>query len=222
MGSHGQLRAALLILVTGSFVTVLAACGTPGTSGSGPTTSEVRSVDPFSRVEVGNGIGLTVHVGGAPGVEVLAEENILPLISATVEDGVLRIRATESFTTSSGVMVATSVSALDGISVLGGSQAQIEGLANEHFDITLSGGAGLAVAGRATEVSLDASGGAKADLAAFTVQIMSVRLSGGATADLSVSDLLTGTSSGAAVATVAGGAELDVQTSDSSRVTGTR
>ncbi len=89
---------------------------------------------------MGNGIGLTVQVGGAQSVEVLAQENILPLITTTVEDGVLRIHSAESFTTATEVTVATSVSALDGISVGGGSQAQIEGLASEHLDIILSGG----------------------------------------------------------------------------------
>lgn len=222
-----QLRAALLTLVIGSFVTVLAACGAPrpsgsgapGLSGSGPTKSEARSVDAFTHVEVGNGIGLTVHVGGAQAVDVLAQENILPLIKTTVEAGILRIHSTESFTTTAEVTVATSVSALDGISIGGGSQAQIEGLASDHLDVVLSGGAGLAATGRVTDVTLDASGGARADLATLTVETMSVTLSEGATAALSVSDQLTGTASGGAVAMVAGGAALNVETSDGASVT---
>jgi len=222
------LRVALLTLVAGSFAAVLAACGPSGTFGSGPTfgsgqtTSQDRSLDAFSRVEVGNGIGLTVQVGGVQAVEVLAQENIVPLISTTVEDGVLRIRSTGSFTTAEEVTVVTSVPTLDAISVRGGSQSQVESLTSDHLDIVLSGGAGLAVAGRATEVTLDASGGAEADLAALTVQTMSVGLSGGATADLSVSELVTGTASGGAAATVAGGAALNVQTSGGARVTSDR
>jgi len=212
-------QVALLTLTTGSFVALLVACGPSGTVGSGPTMSEVRSVDAFSRVEVGNGIGLTLQVGGPQAVEVSGQENILPLISTTVENGVLRIHSTDSFTTASEVTVAASVSALDGISVLGGSQAQIEGVTGDHLDISLSGGGQLAVTGSATEVTLDASGGAKADLATLTVQTMSVKLSGGATADLNVSDLLTGTASGGVAATVVGGAGLDVETSGGARVT---
>lgn len=198
---------------------MLAACGAPGISGSGPTQREVRSVDAFTRIEVGNGIGLTVHVGGAQAVEVVAQENILPLISTTVEDGVLRIDSSESFSTTAEVTVTTSVSALDGISISGGSQAEIEGLTGDHLDIALSGGAGLAATGRVTDVTLDANGGSRADLATLTATTMRVTLSEGATAALDVSGQLTGTASGGAVATVAGGAALNVQTSDGASVT---
>lgn len=208
-----QLRAALLTLVIGSLMTVLAACGAAGTAGSGPTVSEIRSVDPFTRVEVGNGIGLTVQVGGAQSVEVVAQENILRLITTAVEAGTLRIQSNESFTTTAEVTVAISVAALDGISASGGSQAEIEGLANDHLDIAFSGGAGLSAAGRATDVTLDAGGGARADLASLDVVTMSIDLSGGATAALNVSDQVTGIASGGAVVTVAGGAALNVQTS---------
>jgi hypothetical protein len=216
---RAQRRAAFLTLVIGPVVTVLAACGAPGTSGSGPTTSELRNVEAFSRVEVANGIGLTIHVGGAQTVEVSAPENILPLIATTVEAGILKIHGTESFTTTSEVAVAISVSTLDGISAAGGSQAEVKDLASDHFDIVLSEGAGLTATGRATDVTLDASGGASADLATLTVETMGLELSGGATAALNVSDQLTGSASGGAVATVAGGAALDVQTSGGASVT---
>ena len=213
-----RLRAALT-LVIGSLATGLVACGAPGVSGSGPTTSESRTVDPFTRVEVGNGIELTVQVGGAQAVDVVAQENILPLITTTVGAGILRIHSTESFTTTAEVTVAASVSALDGISASGGSQAQIEGLPNDHLDIDISEGAGLVATGRATDVTLVAGGGARADLAALSVERMSLELSGGASADLSVSDQLTGTASGGAIANVAGGAALNVATSGGASVT---
>ena len=92
-------------------------------------------------------------------------------------------------------------------------------MASDHLDIVLSGGAGLAATGRATDVTLEASGGAQADLATLTVKTMSVKLSEGATAALSVSDQLTGTASGGAVAKVVGGAALNVQTSGGASVT---
>ena len=109
--------------------------------------------------------------------------------------------------------------ALDGLSIGGGSQAQIDGVAADNLDIALSGGAGLAATGQATDVTLEASGGAQADLSRLDVKTMRVVLSEGATADVSVSDLLTGTASGGAAAKVAGAAILDVQTSGGASVT---
>ena len=92
-------------------------------------------------------------------------------------------------------------------------------MANDHLDIVLTEGAGLVATGRATDVALEASEGARANLATLSVKTMSVNLSGGATAALSVSDQLTGTASGGAVANIAGGAALDVETSGGASVT---
>jgi hypothetical protein len=69
------------------------------------------------------------------------------------------------------------------------------------------------------DVTLSSSGGARADLAALAAKTTSVDLSGGATAALNVSDRVTGSASGGAVATVVGGATVSVQTSGGARVT---
>jgi hypothetical protein len=198
---------------------LLAACGNGGVTGAGPAQRETRDVDAFTRVEVGNGIGLTLHVGGSQAVELVAQENILGLITTTVEDGVLRISATDSFTTSTGVTVIATVQALKGLSASGGSQAQIDGLTGDALDIDLTGGARLMATGQATDVTLSASAGAAADLGALAADTMDVDLSGGATVALNVSDRLTGSASGGAVATVAGLASVEVETSGGARVT---
>ena len=198
---------------------VLSACGGTGVVGAGPTGREVREVDAFSGVEVDNGIGLTLVVGDPQAVEVSAQENILPLVRTMVESGTLRIHSIESFTTTAGVIVSVTVPALDGISVSGGSEAQIEGMASDNLDVVMSGGARLTAAGRSSNVTFAGSGGSRSDLAALDVKTMAVELSEGATAALRVSDRLTGTASGGAVATITGEAVLDVQTSGGASVT---
>ena len=190
-----------------------------GVSGSGPTKTEVRNVAPFTRADVGNGISLALHIGGAQTVEVLAQENILALITTTVEGGVLTIRSAESFTTSTGVTVTVSVPELDALSVEGGSQARVDGITGDQLSFDVSGGAGLVATGRVKEITLTSHGGARADLVALTAETMSVNLSGGATAALNVSDEVTGVASGGAVATVVGGATVTVETSGGARVT---
>jgi putative autotransporter adhesin-like protein len=199
-------------------VSALVGCGPGGVTGSGPTKTEPRSVGSFTGVEVSNGIGLTLEVGGAQAVEVTAQENILPLITTTVEGGVLKIRGAESFTTSAGVSVTATVPALAGISVSGGSKTSIVGVAADRLDIDLSGGATLVATGSATDVTLVSTGGSRADLKALTANTMTVNLSGGSTATLNVSGQITGSASGGAAATVTGGATMGVQTSGGASV----
>jgi hypothetical protein len=193
-----------------------AVSGPGAVSGTGPVTTEPRTVDAFTRVEVDNGIGLTLHVGAPSAVTVSAQANILPLVTTTVENGVLKIRGTESFTTSSGVAVTASMSALDAISIAGGSQVRVDGVAGDRLRIDLAGGGRITVAGRAADVVLVAGGGAGVELAALTATTMTVDLSGGATATLNISGAVTG----GAVATVMGGATLSVRTSGGARVSG--
>jgi hypothetical protein len=213
---HNIRRKPLLI---GLLITLLAGCGAQGTTGSGPTREEAREVSDFTRVEVDNGIGLTIQLGGAHVVEVQAQDNVLPLIATTVEDNTLRVHSSESFTTDAGVTVTVTMPALDGVAVAGGSRADIRDWAGEAVDIDLSGGAGLTAEGTARDVILAAAGGSRADLGGLAVETMMVELSGGSTAALNVSDQLSGTAGEGAVASVVGGAALDVQTSGGATVT---
>jgi len=217
---RARARTSVEVLGILTLAMVLAACAIDGVTGAGPTQRETRDLDAFTRVEVGNGIGLTLHVGGAQAVEVAAQENILALITTTVEGRVLKISGASSFTTATGVVVTVTVPAIEGLSATGGSEAQIDGLTGEPLDIDLAGGAGLVATGDATDVTLTSAGGSRADLAALLTHRMSVDLSGGATATLHVSDEVTGRASGGAVATVAGGADVKVETSGGGSVTG--
>jgi hypothetical protein len=192
---------------------LLGACGILGVSGSGPTKSEVRTVDTFSRIESSNGIGVTIHVGGAQAVEVTAQENILPLVGTTVAGDVLTIKSTQSYSTSVGVAVTITVPGLDGITVSGGSQAHIDGLAAGLFAVTASGGGGVSATGSATTVTIAASGGASLELGSLLAKTITVDLSGGATGALHASAQVSGSASGGATATVTGGAKLNVDAS---------
>ncbi len=212
-------RTGVPALVILALVSMLAACGVGGVTGAGPTRQENRDLDPFTRVEVGNGIGLTVQVGGAQAVEVEAQENILALITTTVEGGVLKITGASSFTTSTGVLVTATLPAFEGLSATGGSRAQIDALAGDPLDVELAGGARLVATGQATDVTLTSSGGAAADLGGLLAERMRVDLSGGSTATLNVSEEVSGSASGGAVATVMGGANVEVETSGGARIT---
>ena len=198
----------------GSALTVvLAACSVLGTSGSGPTKSQTRTVETFTRVETGDGISVSVHIGPVQAVEVTAQENILPLVATTVEAGVLKIRSIQSYSTSEGIEATVTVGALDGISLSGGSHGQIDGLTADHLDITASGGAGVSASGTTNDLTLSASGGARADLENLLTKTIRLDLSGGSTAALRASGQVTGSVSGGAIATVAGGATINAQTS---------
>lgn len=76
----------LLILAIGSSA---ARSDEPPVLGDGRVKEEIRSLAPFRRVEVGSVIEATVAIGRQASVTVIAEENLLPLITTVVRDGTL-------------------------------------------------------------------------------------------------------------------------------------
>jgi hypothetical protein len=186
--------------------------------GQGPVTSETREVTAFTRIEVTAGIRVVVRIGPAEAIEVSAQANLLPAIATQVGGETLRIEARDDFTTVEPVTVTVVIPALDGITLSGGSRAEIDGLEATSIQIDIRGGASATLVGAADVVELTADGGAVADLQDLSAGTMALRLSGGAKATVNASDAVTGSASGGSSLTVFGDAELRVETSGASEV----
>jgi hypothetical protein len=180
-------------------------------------TSETREVGSFSRIEATAGIRVEVRIGPAQGVEVTAQESLLPVISTEVRGDTLSVEASEDYTTVEPVTVTVVVPALDGITLSGGSRATID-LDAERIEIRIRGGAHITAAGSVDSLALDANGGATASLEDLSVRSATVSMEGGATATLSVADDVTGTASGGSRLTVIGDADVSVDESGGSVV----
>jgi len=195
-------------------VGVLAGC----VQGQGPVASERREVGAFSRIEATAGIRVVVGIGPSEAVEVTAQENLLPVIVVELRGDTLTIEASEDFTTLEPVTVTVVVPALDGVTLSGGSQAVIDGLDAESFELRLRGGAQVTVAGSVDTVALVADGGATVRLEDLSVRVATVSMEGGATATLTASDEVAGTAAGGSRLTVFGDAEVSVEVSGGSEV----
>ena len=205
---------------------LLGACsGLLGRGGEGPVASETRSVPPFTRVDVNNGIRLTVRIdpglriGATQPVEVSAQQNLLAIITTEVVGGSLRIHSSESFRTTERVEVAIVTSTLQGVSLSGGSNGTVEGLDADQFQASLSGGTVLTANGQADSVTVSASGGSRAELDGLTAATATVDASGGSRVNLRATLGVTGSASGGSHVSVAGGASLNVTSTGGSEVT---
>ncbi|HEX7172802.1 MAG TPA: DUF2807 domain-containing protein [Candidatus Limnocylindria bacterium] len=186
--------------------------------GQGPVTSESREVGAFSRIEASAGIGIVVHVGPSEAIEVSAQENLLPMIATDLRGDTLSIEASEDFTTLEPVTVTVVIPALDGITLSGGSQAVIDGLDAASLELRIRGGAQVTAAGSVGSVTLQADGGATANLEDLSVRVATVSIDGGATATLTASDEVAGTAAGGSRLTVLGDAVVSVEESGGSEV----
>jgi Putative auto-transporter adhesin, head GIN domain len=208
----------LMVVTLVALSAATTACGMIGTRGEGAVTSETRQTDPFTRVESGTGIHVSIGIGEASPVEVRAQGNILPLIETKVSDGTLRIQSSKAFTSSEKVEVLVATPELERIVLSGGSRGTLDGLSSDAFDVELTGGSVLTATGTAKSLSLAVSGGSVAELDDLAVATVDLDLSGGSRVEVRATDVVQGSATGGSRVSVAGGANVTVDTTGGSQV----
>lgn len=189
-----------------------------GVVGEGALTSETRDVPTFHGVEAGGGVHVNVSIGEAQSVVLEAQRNILDILETEVTDGVLVIRATDSYNATRQVTATIVVGELTTMNLSGGAEGSIDGVMADALALELSGGAKLSASGHVSDLTLNASGGAEADLAEMHVASAEVDLSGGGRANLADAESVHGSASGRSTVRVGEGTTVDVETSGGSQI----
>ncbi len=145
--SAAMIMAGALLISAG-----MAGCGVvgPDVKGSGNIESEARQVAPFSGVDVEGSADVTVTYGTEQSVTITTDDNILPIITTEVSNGVLTIDSKESYSTRHGVKVAVTIPLLESVEINGSGDVVVEGtqLENrpvESFRIEIDGSGNVRV-----------------------------------------------------------------------------
>ncbi len=179
---RGRRRLPLLVV---ALALPLAACGEVA---SGDIVTEDRAVDAFDNLDIRDGVNveLTVQDGAKTSVSVTYDDNLLDNVVTRVSGDTLVIEFSGSITSFGGRDRAVNV-AVDSID-----------------RIEVSGGANLNASGAVDSYTLEASGGANADLSDLEATSVDVEVSGGANAEVFATDEIEGDASGGANLTVVG------------------
>ena len=186
--------------------------------GEGPVSTETRTVRPFTRLEIGSGIQVMLTIGPAGPALVSAQANLLPAVATEVSGDTLSIEAKDDFTTADPVLVTITAPTLDAVSMSGGAQLAVDGLAGGELDLGVKGGARVRASGTADTVRLVADGGSTVELDGLVATSIEVMVAGGTSATVHATDTVRGSASGGARLTVAGDADLDVTASGGAAV----
>jgi hypothetical protein len=116
--------------------------------GSGLPASETRELPPFTSIDLAGAGAVTVQVGGAQSVVVMADDNLLANVTTSVQDGELVIATRGSFTTTTPMTVAVTMPSLDelALSLSGSGLVRATGTV-ERLDVTLAGSGDAELAG---------------------------------------------------------------------------
>ncbi|RLD44441.1 MAG: hypothetical protein DRI89_03145 [Bacteroidetes bacterium] len=132
--------------------------------GNGNVVSEDRNVSSFTSIEVNNSADIYITEGNSNTIIVKTDENILPIITTKVSDGVLKVSNSKSFRSAEVLEVYVSMKNIDKLSSSGSGDIYCEG-----------------VSGTDVYVRLNGSGDFKAD---FSVKNLELKLNGSGDAEV--------------------------------------
>ncbi len=183
------------------------------------TTTETRSVDAFDTIALSGPVDVDAKIGPDVSVEVEASPKVIGDIETVVEGGALHVRLKRGVHVNTGRMIVrVTAPSLEGISVSGSGDAQVEGLDEDAFSIAVSGSGDVEASGEAESVAVSVSGSGDIGARALESENATVKLRGSGDISLTATETATGSVAGSGDVSVHGGATCTISVSGSGDV----
>ncbi|MFZ0013108.1 MAG: head GIN domain-containing protein [Acidimicrobiia bacterium] len=185
------------MIAAGVLLTV--SCGSIlGVRGDGNFTSEPRQVADFIGVDLA-GVGrVEIEIGDPASLTIEAEDNLLPLLTSDVSDGVLVLGTTENVNPTGDIVYSVTMPDVETLEVSGSGQIEVAGVSSDTVDLAVSGsgsvslddvtferigvdvgGSGsVTVSGTTTDLEVSISGSGSLDAEDLTADSARVEISG--------------------------------------------
>lgn len=186
--------------------------------GNGTIRTQARPVTGFTAVALGLPAHVEIRQGNAEGLTIEAEDNLLPLIEATVQRGTLEIKPARNNLQleAKAIRIVVQAKQLDGLAIggsgtiaadalkagrlrldLGGSGTfDIRGLRADRVVVAVGGSGNVRLAGSAARVSIAIGGSGNVDAPSLVADAAEVSIAGSGDAALAVRSSLQATIAG--------------------------
>jgi hypothetical protein len=186
--------------------------------GVGPQVQTERSLQAFERISMAGGMELDILVGEEQSVVIHADQNLHEYIETHIDGDTLKIRFTETISSSNDLRAEIRVPHLAAISIAGSSKMTIGGIEAEAFSIDLSGSTRATMTGQVVDLSVDVAGSCRLDLSALEAKAVSIDIAGSGKVEVAASDSLDVDVAGSAVVTYHGQPALTIDQAGSAKV----
>lgn len=166
--------------------------------GSGKVAAETRQVSGFNRVLFRGPGSVIIDRTGIESLSIEAEDNILPVLTSEVIDGVLNLgqKPGTGIVTYRPIIYRVSAKDLIGIEGTGSGTADVKGVDTATFTSTTSGSIQVTVAGKATDHKISISGSGQYNAESLAARYVQIEVSGSAGAVVNAAESLNATISG--------------------------
>ena len=158
------------------------------TRGDGNIVSTTRPIDDVKAIDLDGCYETVIHVGGAPHLSITAEDNILPLVTTDIDDGVLEV-SSEDFRTDHTPKLEITVPSLESLK-FEVSTVKITGLDSDRFELHIDGAGAVTASGRTGNADIKVDGAAHLDLTGLVVGNMKLRIEGAGHAEVTAKESL--------------------------------
>lgn len=171
-----------------------------GKKGSGNVVEQTRNItEDFKFVEVSTGINVLVEQSDTPSVVVKADDNLQENIVTKVENGVLYIKSTESFSTSVTPKITVKMPVVSGLSTTSGSSLKsVNALITEDIAVKSSSGSEIDVMVEANHITVETTSGSTVEVSGKALKLETSSSSGSSldASNLVANDVVSQSTSG--------------------------
>ena len=168
-----------------------------GEVGSGHIETSKRDGADFDKLDVSGVFDVEVSRGEGFSVEVIADDNLLPLIRTEVDGDTLSIYSDGKISKSSQLRVVITAPNIREVKATGVSKVMLNDVKNDELSLDASGASKITVSGSTASLTIDISGASKVLGSDLVSKQATVETSGASSADIKVSDALNAHASGA-------------------------
>jgi hypothetical protein len=146
--------------------------------GQGPVKEEVRPVARFNAVKIEGAIDVTYTISATPSVRLLAQQNILPLISVEVVAGQLVLATNKSFSTSTPIHALVSGPSPVAVQINGSGNFVGAGLAGAALQLGIAGSGNIKASGSVDTVNVVVAGSGDVDVVGIRAKSADIQIQG--------------------------------------------
>ncbi|WP_353152289.1 head GIN domain-containing protein [Herminiimonas fonticola] len=146
--------------------------------GQGPIKEEVRPVARFNAVKIEGPVDVTYTISTTPSVRLLAQGNILPLITVEVVAGQLVLAMNGSFSTSAPIRALVSGPSPVAVGINGSGSFVGAGLAGAALQLRIAGSGNIKASGSVDAVNVVVAGSGDIDIVDIKAKSADIQIKG--------------------------------------------
>lgn len=174
----------------------LAGCNGIGVRGSGILKDDQRDIEDFESLEISGAYYVTLECGKEPSLQIIGDDNVIPLIKTEVRGSTLHIWSNKRISTKQRIKIKITTQNLDNIEASGASDIYVKNIDNDELSVEGNGAGHFRFSGKTEDFNIVLAGAVNLDAAKLQADEVRVELSGASNAEVYASEILRAEISG--------------------------